>query len=48
MKNIENKLKQFREIEPDEKFWHITKSVLLNKIEKDMASHKHQELLFQV
>lgn len=42
MKNIENKLKQFREIEPDEKFWHITKSVLLNQIEKDLTSHKHQ------
>ncbi|HNV97041.1 MAG TPA: DUF5667 domain-containing protein, partial [bacterium] len=42
----ENKLKQFRDIEPDEKFWHITKSVLLNKIEKDMTSHKHQRFSF--
>lgn len=46
MRNIENNLKQFRDIEPDEKFWHITKSVLLNKIEKDMASHKHQRFSF--
>jgi len=46
MKNLENKLKQFRDIEPDEKFWHITKSVLLNKIEKDMTSHKHQRFSF--
>lgn len=42
MKRIENNLKQFREIEPDEKFWHITKSVLLNQIEKDLSSNKQQ------
>ncbi|MDD4290177.1 MAG: DUF5667 domain-containing protein [Patescibacteria group bacterium] len=46
MKNLENNLKQFRDIEPDEKFWHITKSILLNKIEKDMTSHKHQRFSF--
>ena len=47
MKNIENKLKQFREIEPDEKFWHITKSILLNQIDKDTTSHKRQGFNFK-
>ncbi len=46
MRNIENNLKQFRDIEPDEKFWHITKSTLLNQIDKDLSSNKQQRFNF--
>ena len=33
MKDLTKKLNQFREIEPDEKYWHINRSILLNTIQ---------------
>jgi tetratricopeptide (TPR) repeat protein len=33
MKDIVKKLNEFKEIEPDEKFYHVTRSILLNTIE---------------
>jgi len=33
MKDLTKKLNQFREIEPDEKYWHVNRSILLNTIQ---------------
>jgi hypothetical protein len=47
MKDLTKKLEQFREIEPDEKYWHINRSILLNTIEADTVKEQQQGFRFK-
>lgn len=40
MKDLIKKLNQFKEIEPDEKYWHVSRSILLNTIEANTTERQ--------
>ena len=40
MKDLLKKLNDFKEIEPDEKYWHVSRSILLNTIEADTTKQQ--------
>ncbi len=40
MKDLVKKLNDFKEIEPDEKYWHVSRSILLNTIEADTTEQQ--------
>ena len=40
MKDLLKKLNNFKEIEPDEKYWHVSRSILLNTIEADSTEQQ--------
>jgi len=40
MKDLVKKLNTFKEIEPDEKYWHVSRSILLNTIEADTTEQQ--------
>ena len=52
MKDLNKKLAQFREIEPDEKYWHVSRSILMNTIEvttnNTQGQHFGKSLFFNI
>ena len=40
MKDLIKKLNDFKEIEPDEKYWHVSRSILLNTVEADSSEQQ--------
>ncbi|MCD4704916.1 DUF5667 domain-containing protein [bacterium] len=47
MKDLFKQLNEFNQIEPDEKYWHINRAVLVNQIEGDIKSKRAQRFNFE-
>ncbi len=51
MRDLIKKLSQFKEIEPDEKYWHVNRSILMNTIEvttNTQGQHFGKSLFFNI